>query len=34
RSETAVPDCCPACRSEHIDETGTDPGWHFDTMST
>ena len=34
RSETAVPDCCPACRSEYIDETGTDPGWHFDTIST
>ena len=27
RSESAVPDYCPACRSDLIGRTGEDPGW-------
>jgi predicted Zn-ribbon and HTH transcriptional regulator len=34
RSETAVPDYCPACRSDHIAQTGEDPGWTVDAPST
>ena len=34
RSLTATPDYCPACRSESIERTGHDPGWHLDTVSS
>ncbi len=27
RGETAVPDYCPACRSDLVARTGHDPGW-------
>lgn len=34
RSESTVPDYCPACRSDRIDCTGEDPGWTRDHAST
>ncbi|WP_115862335.1 DUF7571 family protein [Halorussus litoreus] len=34
RSVTGTPDYCPACRAEHIDRTGYDPGWKLDTSSS
>ncbi|WP_436343687.1 DUF7571 family protein [Natronorubrum sp. FCH18a] len=34
RSVTATPDYCPACRSDHIERTGQDPGWNLDTASS
>ena len=34
RTEDEQPDICPACRSELLQETGRDPGWQCDTMST
>jgi len=34
RSADARPDVCPACRSDHIEQTGRDPGWHLDRAST
>ena len=33
RGVTATPDYCPACRSDHIERTGQDPGWNLDTTS-
>ncbi|WP_123535521.1 DUF7571 family protein [Halosimplex salinum] len=33
RTESAKPDYCPACRSDLIDRTGRDPGWHLETPS-
>jgi len=33
RNAAEVPDYCPACRSEEIQRTGTDPGWTQDTVS-
>jgi len=33
RTESATPDYCPACRADHISRTGTDPGWHSDTVA-
>ncbi|WP_227131456.1 DUF7571 family protein [Halorubellus salinus] len=34
RTESEEPDICPACRSELLQETGCDPGWQCDTVST
>ncbi|WP_440771111.1 DUF7571 family protein [Natronorubrum sp. DTA28] len=34
RGDTATPDYCPACRADHIERTGQDPGWTLDTAST
>ncbi|WP_353634671.1 hypothetical protein ABSL23_03125 [Halobacterium sp. NMX12-1] len=34
RGDSNVPDFCPACRSERIEQTGHDPGWHRDPIST
>ncbi|MFB6219944.1 MAG: hypothetical protein ABEH90_00775 [Halolamina sp.] len=34
RGEPEVPDYCPACRSDHIERTGRDPGWMRDTVSS
>ncbi|MEF8800698.1 MAG: hypothetical protein V5A38_07365 [Halolamina sp.] len=34
RGESEVPDYCPACRSDHIERTGTDPGWTRDSVSS
>jgi len=34
RSGSTTPDYCPACRSDLILDTGTDPGWTCDAMST
>jgi hypothetical protein len=34
RSESTVPDYCPACRAELIEQTGQDPGWQHDQLST
>ncbi|TSD09286.1 hypothetical protein DP107_16195 [Haloglomus irregulare] len=33
RNVAVTPDYCPACRADRIDRTGTDPGWHCDTVS-
>jgi Zn-finger nucleic acid-binding protein len=33
RGTATTPDYCPACRSDLLDRTGTDPGWHLDTPS-
>jgi len=33
RGATDTPDYCPACRSDRIDRTGIDPGWHRDAPS-
>ncbi|QPV62005.1 hypothetical protein I7X12_14770 [Halosimplex litoreum] len=34
RNEDARPDFCPACRSDRIERTGRDPGWHLESPST
>ncbi|UVE51318.1 hypothetical protein KU306_05395 [Haloferax larsenii] len=34
QNESDVPDYCPACRSDLIAQTGQDPGWNCDTVST
>jgi predicted Zn-ribbon and HTH transcriptional regulator len=34
RSADARPDFCPACRSDRIERTGRDPGWHLESPST
>jgi hypothetical protein len=34
RGAGEAPDYCPACRSDLIDRTGRDPGWHADAMET
>ncbi|MFC4439813.1 MULTISPECIES: DUF7571 family protein [Natrialbaceae] len=34
RSAATTPDYCPACRSDHIERTGRDPGWNLETTST
>jgi predicted Zn-ribbon and HTH transcriptional regulator len=34
RSLAVTPDYCPACRSDHIERKGQDPGWTCDTVST
>ena len=34
QNESDVPDYCPACRSDLIAQTGRDPGWSCDTVST
>jgi hypothetical protein len=34
RTRSTVPDYCPACRSDHIERTGRDPGWNRGTPST
>ncbi|WP_436906843.1 DUF7571 family protein [Halosimplex marinum] len=34
RSADARPDFCPACRSDRIERTGRDPGWHLGSPST
>lgn len=33
RSESDVPDYCPACRAELFEQTGTDPGWNREVSS-
>jgi predicted Zn-ribbon and HTH transcriptional regulator len=32
RSEAGEPDYCPACRSDRIEQTGQDPGWHCESI--
>ncbi|UPW01990.1 hypothetical protein M0R88_07810 [Halorussus gelatinilyticus] len=34
RDSNGTPDYCPACRSDLIERTGHDPGWHLDTASS
>jgi hypothetical protein len=33
RSQSTVPDYCPACRADRIDRTGRDPGWNRDSAT-
>ncbi|WP_135853526.1 DUF7571 family protein [Halorussus salinus] len=33
KTDSDVPDYCPACRADIIERTGRDPGWHRDTVS-
>ena len=34
RSESDAPDYCPACRSDLIEQTGQDPGWRCESVSS
>jgi hypothetical protein len=34
RGDTETPDYCPACRADLIDQTGQDPGWTQDSLSS
>ena len=33
RTESEIPDYCPACRADRLRQTGQDPGWTADTAS-
>lgn len=34
RTHGETPEICPACRSDLLQETGRDPGWQYDAISS